>query len=79
MGAGAKVWHPHALWFGLTATLLVIPVFWYRHVIEDRKKLNVDMQKWLLSGTKKAGMLPYVAIGAGLMLAIVGHYGLRYS
>src|SRR5579883_144835 len=35
MGAGAKVWNPAALWAGLLAASLIVPVFVFRHYIQD--------------------------------------------
>jgi amino acid transporter len=38
MGAGAKVWNPNALSAGLIAAALIIPVFWFRHYVQDGGK-----------------------------------------
>src|SRR5262249_34189273 len=44
MGAGAAVWDVDPkkgwdpLWLGLIAAALVIPVFWFRHYVQDRGK-----------------------------------------
>lgn len=37
MGVGAKVWgNPNALWYGLLFGLLIIPVFLFRHYVQDK-------------------------------------------
>ena len=38
MGAGAKVWNPMALWAGLITAALIIPVFCFRHYVQDGGK-----------------------------------------
>ena len=40
MGAGAKVWNPVALWAGLITAALIIPVFCYRHYVQDGGKFR---------------------------------------
>ena len=43
MGAGAKVWNPMALWAGLIAAALIIPVFFFRHYIQDKGEFPAHM------------------------------------
>ena len=43
MGAGAKVWNPMALWAGLITAALIIPVFCFRHYIQDGGKFPEHM------------------------------------
>ena len=43
MGAGAKVWNPMALWAGLITAALIIPVFLFRHYIQDKGKFPAHM------------------------------------
>lgn len=76
LGAGAKVWNPQALWAGLIAAGLIVPVFWFRHYVQDRGKFPDHMLADLGLTTadlakKKAGILPYVAlvVGAAIVLA----------
>ena len=45
MGAGAQVWNPKALWAGLIAAALIVPVFWYRHYVQDGGKFPARMLK----------------------------------
>ncbi len=79
MGAGAKVWNPNALWFGLIAALLIVPVFWYRHYIQDRGRFPDHMLADLgLEGQtlseRKAGILPYVTLAAGVAVVLIAHF-----
>ena len=80
MGAGAKVWNPNALLYGFAAAALIIPVFWYRHYIQDRGKFPDRMLEDLgikdagHLGEKKAGMLPYVTLAAGLAVVLISNY-----
>jgi amino acid transporter len=76
LGAGAKVWNPNALWAGLIAAALIVPVFWFRHYVQDRGKFPDHMFADLGltpadAKVKKAGALPYVAlvVGAAIVLA----------
>ena len=43
MGAGAKVWNPMALWAGLFTAALIIPVFWFRHYVQDSGRFPEHM------------------------------------
>ena len=43
MGAGAKVWNPMALWAGLITAALIIPVFCFRHYVQDGGKFPPHM------------------------------------
>lgn len=75
LGAGAKVWNPWALWAGLIAAALIIPIFAFRHFIQDRGQFPEHMLNDLnlhvdYSKTRKAGMLPYVALLVGLALML---------
>jgi amino acid transporter len=76
LGAGAKVWgYSNALWAGLIFAALIIPVFWYRHYMQDGGKFPAqsfaDMGlKDGEMGEKKAGMLPYLTLLAGAALVL---------
>ena len=43
MGAGADVWGAHTLWTGLIFAALIIPVFVFRHYIQDKGVFPKDM------------------------------------
>jgi amino acid transporter len=77
MGAGAEVWNPNALIAGVIAAAISVPVFCYRHYIEDKGKFPPRMLADLGVtdvgglGEKKAGMLPYLALLGGVAVVIV--------
>ena len=76
LGAGAKVWgYENALWSGLVFAALIVPVFCYRHYMQDGGKFPAGALADLGlkdgdMGEKKAGMLPYLALllGAAVVL-----------
>jgi len=76
LGAGAKVWgYSSALWVGLIFAALIIPVFLYRHYIQDGGKFPPEALEDLgLSngdlGEKRAGMLPYLALILGAVIVL---------
>jgi amino acid transporter len=72
MGAGAKIWHPSALWAGLATALMIIPVFCFRHYVQDRGRFpneNADFAQ-----PRRAGILPYLALAGGLGLVLLANY-----
>ncbi|MFN3624710.1 MAG: APC family permease [Hyphomicrobium sp.] len=80
MGAGAKVWgNPNALWYGLAFAALIIPVFLFRHYVQDRGKfpdhmledLNLRSQDL---GARKAGFLPYLTLLLAAAVVIASDY-----
>ena len=72
MGAGAKIWHPAALWAGLGTALLIIPVFCFRHYIQDRGRFPSENTDF--SGPRRAGVLPYLALLLGLALVLIANW-----
>ena len=80
MGAGAKVWNPTALWSGIVVAALIIPVFWYRHYVTDKGKFPDRMLEDLgvkdagHLGEKKAGMLPYITLIAGVAVVLLSNW-----
>ena len=79
MGAGAKVWNADALWYGLGAAALIIPVFAFRHYVQDGGKFPDRMLDDLGLkagdlGQKKAGALPYVVLIAGLAVVLLSNW-----
>lgn len=75
MGAGANVWGDGTLRNGLLAVLLIIPVFAYRHYVQDKGHFPVAerdadgaFDRQIVE--PKAGYLPYLALIAAA--AIVG-------
>jgi amino acid transporter len=79
LGAGAKVWNPNALWAGLIAAALIVPVFWFRHYVQDRGKFPEHMLADLGLTTadlskRRAGALPYVALIVGAAIVLVSNW-----
>ena len=80
MGAGAKVWgNPNALWYGLAFAAAIIPVFFFRHYIQDRGRFpdhmlaELDLKSQDL-GVRRAGMLPYLTLLAAGVVVLASHY-----
>jgi amino acid transporter len=79
MGAGAKVWNPVALWWGLGIAALIIPVFAFRHYVQDKGQFPPRMLEDLGLkagdlGQKKAGMLPYLALAGGVAVVLLSNW-----
>lgn len=76
LGAGAKVWgYNTALWAGLVMAALIIPVFYYRHFVQDGGRFPKDALEDLglkdgELGERKAGVWPYVALAAGAAVVL---------
>ena len=77
MGAGAKVWNPSALWAGLFTAALIIPVFCFRHYVQDKGVFPAHMLEDLglhEADFKKAGALPYIVLVAGLLVVLASNW-----
>jgi amino acid transporter len=80
LGAGAKTWNPYALWAGFLCAAMIIPVFCFRHYIQDKGKFPTQMLEDLRVGgakdvtTKRAGILPFVAIIAGIAVVLISNH-----
>ncbi|MDR4306224.1 APC family permease [Chelatococcus sambhunathii] len=80
MGAGAKVWNPMALWAGLITAALIVPVFFFRHYIQDKGKFPPQMLEDLGVGedhvisTRKAGVLPYLTLAGGVATVLIANW-----
>ncbi|HEY0123680.1 MAG TPA: APC family permease [Rhizobium sp.] len=80
MGAGAKVWgYSNALWVGFGFAALIIPVFAFRHYVQDKGQFPVGALEDIgLTGqdlgVRKAGMLPYLALLLGLVIVLVSNW-----
>jgi amino acid transporter len=77
LGAGAKVWgYENALLSGAIFASFILPVFWFRHYVQDGGHFPKEAMEDLgLSdhgdlGPRKAGMLPYLALVAGLAVVL---------
>jgi hypothetical protein len=67
VGAGADLWGPHTLRNGLITVFMIVPVFLFRHYVQDKGKFpdvmleDMDLRR----GTQieaRAGIWPYVAL-----------------
>jgi hypothetical protein len=80
LGAGAKVWgYSTALWVGFVLAALIIPVFAYRHYVQDGGKFPPHALAALGlkegdMGERKAGMLPYLTLAGGLIVVLVANW-----
>jgi fatty acid desaturase len=79
LGWGVSVWGSGAMATGLVAVALIVPVFCYRHFVQDKGVFPASMydsadDSGLASGppTKRAGMLPYLALAGGVATVVVG-------
>ncbi|MCC6924202.1 APC family permease [Novosphingobium sp.] len=78
MGAGADVWGEGTLRNGLLAVLLIVPVFAYRHYVQDKGKFPVSegtdedpFERQHI--TPRAGILPYLSLVASAALVWGAH------
>jgi amino acid transporter len=73
VGAGADVWGAGTLRNGLIATALILPVFMFRHYIQDKGRFPAATAEDLAppgeDGTvRRAGILPYLALAACVLV-----------
>ena len=76
MGLGADIWGEGTLKAGLMFATLVLPVFIFRHYIQDRgvfpgamlEDMHLDSAE---TGVRsRAGVLPYLALAAGVLVVV---------
>lgn len=74
MALGANVWGAGTLMSGLAFAALIVPVFLFRHYVQDRgrfpQQLAEDMYLDDGHATRRAGVLPYLVLAAGAALTI---------
>ena len=74
MGAGADVWGKNTLRNGLIAVLLIVPVFLFRHFVQDKGRFPVRADGVAEPPTvRRAGVLPWVALLACVVVVAVAH------
>ncbi len=78
MGFGADVYGVGTLSTGLVFCSLVIPVFIYRHYIQDKGRFPAEMAEDLghttgASEVKRAGIWPFVVLAAGVAVVAITH------
>ena len=80
LGAGAKVWgYQNALLSGVVFAAVIIPVFAYRHWVQDGGQFPAHAMEELglkegERGERKAGMLPYLALALGVVVVLVANW-----
>lgn len=79
IGAGANVWGEGTLRSAVIAMLLILPVFAFRHWVVDGGRFPKRMlEDLIVAGSvdlqhRKAGMLPYLTLAAGVVVVIVAN------
>jgi amino acid transporter len=77
MGAGADVWGEGTLRNGLLATLLIVPVFCWRHYVQDKgifPSAETAPTAHERPENRRAGLLPYLALLACAALVWATHH-----
>ena len=80
MGMGADIWGEGTLKAGLLFAALIIPVFIYRHFIQDKGVFPATMldDMHLSAGeegvSNRAGILPYLTLAAGVGIVWFFHH-----
>merc|ERR1711972_200106 len=80
LGAGAKVWgYSSALWFGMGFAALILPVFAFRHFVQDGGKFPEQAMRDLgleegAVAKCNAGLWPYLALLGGLGIVLWANY-----
>jgi len=77
MGLGADIYGAGTLTAGLVFAALIVPVFFYRHFIQDKgvfpAAMAEDMHLVAEEGARRAGILPYIVLAAGVVVVIVAN------
>jgi amino acid transporter len=78
LGAGANVWGEGTLMSGIIAAALILPVFAFRHYVQDKGRFPAQMLDDLHVSArdlsvKKAGMRPYLTLAAGAALVLIAN------
>jgi amino acid transporter len=78
MGFGADVYGVGTLGTGLVFCALVVPVFLYRHYVQDKGHFPDEMKEDLghnsgAAAIKRAGVWPFVILAAGVAVVAVTH------
>jgi amino acid transporter len=78
MGFGADVYGLGTLSTGLVFCALIVPVFLYRHYVQDKGHFPEEMKQDLgqdsgASAVKRAGIWPFVVLAAGIAVVAISH------
>jgi hypothetical protein len=68
VGAGANFQGENTLRNGLLTVLLIVPVFVYRHYIQDKGHFPESMRRDMELPHARAGILPYVTLAAAVLV-----------
>jgi hypothetical protein len=78
MGLGADIWGAGTLVTGLLLAMLILPVFCWRHYVQDKGRfpdaMLSDLQLQADAGAKRAGLLPYATLIAGALVVYFCHH-----
>lgn len=84
LGAGSNVWGKGTLLTAIIVIAMILPVFFYRHYVTDKGKFPERMLDDLKIGgntdlsVRKAGILPYLVAGAGLVVVVISHLVFKF-
>ena len=77
MGLGADIWGVGTLRNGLIFASLIVPVFLFRHYVQDKgvfpSSMAEDLELEEAQLTNRAGLWPFVALAAGIAVVWVCH------
>ncbi|MDN5914256.1 MAG: APC family permease [Pseudonocardia sp.] len=81
LGWGSGVWGGGALVFGLVGAVIILPVFAYRHYVQDKGVFPASMYEDLVDTEgdrtrgrlpRRAGVRPYLVLGGGVAMVVIG-------
>ncbi len=79
LGWGVSVWGGGgALWFGLVGAAIIVPVFAYRHYVQDKGVFPDTLYEDLPTEgggrdlVRRAGSKPYLVLGGGVLMVVIG-------
>ncbi|WAH61152.1 APC family permease [Pseudomonas silvicola] len=77
MGLGADIWGSGTLFTGVLLALLIVPVFLFRHYVQDKGRFPAamlsDLHLQADDSVRRAGVLPYVTLIAGVLVVYACH------
>jgi amino acid transporter len=78
MGIGADLWGRHTLRNGLIFAAFIVPIFIYRHYVQDKGNFPGSLARESLSPSgerlqRRAGYWPYIAIAVGCAVVWFAH------
>ncbi|MBU6257132.1 MAG: APC family permease [Burkholderiales bacterium] len=76
IGMGANVYGAGTLMTGLVFAALIVPVFLFRHYVQDKGVFPAAAREHALAdevGVHRAGILPYLALAGGVATVAIAH------